>query len=105
MNIDELMNKFNDDISLKLIPAIYSYFDALKRIDNEDVNEKFVNFVVEKDWIGIDELMWQYLTDDERDFVSCEILKDAQNTVNNLYLADIIFKQVVIRIVQFALKL
>lgn len=106
MDTNQLMDAFNNDQStLTLIPALYPYFPVLARVNDPIVNDKFVDLVSKKQWVDVDALMWGYLTEDERDKVSGQILQDARKTVDNLFIAEKIFKQVVLKLLEYAIKM
>jgi len=106
--VEQLMEYFHTDSqALQVISGVEPYIAALiRQISNEqddELIEQFKEAVAKRSWIDLDELMWPYMTEDERDKLSNDVLQEARQAVMAMAVGEKILRQIIVKIVTYAL--
>jgi len=103
---EEIRHYFRTDPeALKVLATVRDYFPALERNqDVPDLLDKFMDAVANKGWTTANRLMWPYMTEDEKDKISWAVLNDARKAVAMMHLGEKILKQVVVKLITYALQ-
>jgi hypothetical protein len=67
-----------------IIDSITPYLPALKRCGTAAFNQ-FVDALGSQDWSRIDRALYEHMSEDERDKLSSQVLKDARADVKRAY--------------------
>lgn len=99
IDLDSLIERIQYDPNAKeVIEAVKPYLPAIQRLGAEAF-EDLISYASARAWIELDRKMWPNLTEDERDMLSNNILKDARKAVDNMYERNQAVKSMVMRAV------
>jgi len=106
MDVGDILAKLeNNETAVALLPVIQPFIPVLARFGKDEVTNKFIDLLVEKDWTAIHDMCWPKMTEDERDAASTQALEDAQKTVDRLHVADKFLRAAAMKILLMALKM
>jgi hypothetical protein len=67
-----------------LLQSIQPYLPVLAR-EGQSLYEDFISYAVEGKWTELDIVVWQKMTEEERDALADSVLKEARIAVDNQY--------------------
>jgi hypothetical protein len=106
MQEDEVIVKLgNTPEIMSVMPLVRPFAAALSRKNDVVITNAFIVAAGERRWSDVDRLMWPHMTEDERDALSNDILVSARQAVDNMHLAEKIFKEVMIKVVFALIKM
>lgn len=96
--LDSLLEQLGNNENVKIVvETLRPFFPVLKR-ESEELVDEFIDFVVKGEWTEVDRLMWEKMTDDERDQLSQEVLSEARDAVDAAFRRNEFAKQVAFKV-------
>ena len=80
-----------------LLQTINPYLSVIAR-EGETMYLDFVSYAVEGKWIELDSLVWEKMTQNERDALANEVLYEARRAVDNQYTRNKTAKEVAVKV-------
>lgn len=102
VNMDIIEQIENDPELKKVIECLEPYLPALNRVKH--LYNEFISFAYVGQWILLDELMFPYMNDKERDLLSQRVLQEARKDVDRILFIRKISKEIFIELIQFAIE-
>jgi hypothetical protein len=104
IRLDELLDVLEDS-GKEVLGILKPYLPALGRV-GEDVYEGFLKHLFNADWTKIDRLMYEHMTEAERDELDQEVYKDAYYATAAKYRRKELIKEVLTKVaIRIAIKL
>lgn len=80
-----------------LLQTIQPFIPLILREGQNSYND-FISYAVEGKWTDLDIAMWEKMTEDERDLLSNQILRDARIAVDNQFQRNTLAKKMAFKV-------
>lgn len=99
MNIQEIIDKLNHDTKTQaVVTALQPFFGVIQR-EGQKFADDLIKSLIDKDYNAVNELVWQKMTESERDAYSDEVLQAAMKEVDRQYELQKMAKEAAFKIV------
>lgn len=80
-----------------IVEALTPFLPAIKR-EGQEFASDLITTITHSDWSEVDALAWSKMTDDERDTLSNQVLKDARVAVDAEYERKTLARQIAFKV-------
>jgi hypothetical protein len=96
--IPDLGGMMNDPRLASVFAVLRPYIPAIQR-EGQSLYNDVIKSAILGDWDQVNTVAWRYMTDDERDKASAELLKEAQDAVDSNYRREQLAREIAFKLI------